>query len=89
MVRADRGKNLGGESVRVRLPSGLTRHLRRITMRAMKMAKPSKRKPSKPAPSPASAAPVISIALQNLLNMVIVSAVSGAVLLGLLAARHF
>jgi hypothetical protein len=26
---------------------------------------------------------------QNLINMVIVSAVSGAVLLGLLAARHF
>jgi hypothetical protein len=32
---------------------------------------------------------VIAIALQNLLNMVTVCAVSGAVLLGLLAARHF
>jgi hypothetical protein len=58
-------------------------------MQAKTTAKPSKRKPSKPAPSPAAAAPVISMALQNLLNMVTVSAVSGAVLLGLLAARHF
>jgi hypothetical protein len=89
MVRADRGKNLGRESVRVRLPSGLTRHLPGITMRARTAAKPSKRKASKPAPSPASAAPVIAMALQNLLNMVMVSAVSGGVLLGLLAARHF
>jgi hypothetical protein len=58
-------------------------------MRTKAAAKKSKRKPSKPVPSLASAAPVISMAAQNLLNMVTVSAVSGAVLLGLLAARHF
>ena len=89
MVPADRGTNLGRESVRVRLPSGLTRHLSGIAMRTKATAKKSKRKPSKPGPSPGSAAPVMSMAAQNLINMVIVSAVSGAVLLGLLAARHF
>jgi hypothetical protein len=31
----------------------------------------------------------LSVATQNLINMVAVSAVSGAVLLGLLAAKHF
>lgn len=31
----------------------------------------------------------LSIATQNLINMVAVTAVSGAVLLGLLTARHF
>jgi hypothetical protein len=29
------------------------------------------------------------MAVQNLINMVVVTAISGAVLLGLLAARHF
>jgi hypothetical protein len=32
---------------------------------------------------------MVSMAVQNLINMVVVTAISGAVLLGLLAARHF
>jgi len=32
---------------------------------------------------------MISMATQNLINMIAVTAVSGAVLLGLLAAKHF
>jgi hypothetical protein len=35
------------------------------------------------------AASTISMATQNLINMVAVTAVSGVVLLGLLAAKHF
>jgi hypothetical protein len=38
---------------------------------------------------PAYAASIVSVAKQNLINMVAVTAVSGAVLLGLLTARHF
>ena len=38
---------------------------------------------------PTYAASTISVATQNLINMVAVSAVSGTVLLGLLAAKHF
>jgi hypothetical protein len=32
---------------------------------------------------------MLAVAMQNLINMVVVSAVSGTVLLGLLAAKHF
>jgi hypothetical protein len=49
----------------------------------------SKRKKSKTSPPPAHASSTISIAAQNLINMAVVFAVSGTVLLGLLAARHF
>jgi hypothetical protein len=38
---------------------------------------------------PIYASPTLLMATQNLINMVAVSAVSGAVQLGLLAARHF
>ena len=48
-----------------------------------------KRKKSKAGLRPAYAAATISVATQNLFNMVAVFAVSGTVLLGLLAARHF
>jgi hypothetical protein len=48
-----------------------------------------KRKKSKTTPSPTYAASTISVAAQNLINMVVVSAASGTVLLGLLAAKHF
>jgi hypothetical protein len=48
-----------------------------------------KRKKSKTSPPPAYTASTISVVTQNLINMVAVFAVSGAVLLGLLAARHF
>ena len=44
---------------------------------------------SKPGQAAIQAASTLSMATQNLINMVAVSAVSGAVLLGLLAARHF
>jgi hypothetical protein len=49
----------------------------------------SKRKMSKTSQSSAYAASTLAVAAQNLINMVVVSAVSGAVLLGLLAAKHF
>jgi hypothetical protein len=43
-------------------------------------------KTSKPSPPPVYATAMVA---QNLINMVVVSAVSGTVLLGLLAAKHF
>jgi hypothetical protein len=49
----------------------------------------AERKQSKASPPPTSAASMISIATHNLINMVAVSAVSGAVLLTLLVAKHF
>jgi hypothetical protein len=49
----------------------------------------AKRKKSKTSPRSAYAASTLSIAAQNLINMVAVTAVSGTVLLGLLAAKHF
>jgi hypothetical protein len=39
--------------------------------------------------NPPAAASALAMVAQNLINMVIVSAVSATVLLGLLAARHF
>jgi hypothetical protein len=54
-------------------------------------ATPQKAKRKKPKTSlpPADAASTISMATQNLINMVVIFAVSGTVLLGLLAAKHF
>ncbi|MDB5606612.1 MAG: hypothetical protein JWP25_3512 [Bradyrhizobium sp.] len=49
----------------------------------------TKRKKSKTSPPPVYAASAMSVVTQNLVNMVAVSAVSGTVLLGLLAAKHF
>jgi hypothetical protein len=46
-------------------------------------------KKSKTSPPLADASSILSMATQNLINMVAVSAASGAVLLGLLAAKHF
>jgi hypothetical protein len=46
-------------------------------------------KKSKPSPPPVYATSTLSVIAQSLFNMVAVSAVSGAVLLGLLAAKHF
>jgi hypothetical protein len=48
-----------------------------------------KRKKTKTNLTPAHVSSTLSMATQNLINMVAVSAVSGAVLLGLLAAKHF
>jgi len=58
-------------------------------MNAKTTPKKAKHKKSKPSPRPVCAASTLSVATQNLFNMIAVSAVSGAVLLGLLAAKHF
>jgi len=58
-------------------------------MPAKKTTPKKKRQPSKASPPLADASSILSMATRNLINMVAVSAVSGAVLLGLLAARHF
>jgi hypothetical protein len=49
----------------------------------------SKRKQPNTHRSQAYAASALSVAMQNLMNMAVVTVVSGAVLLGLLAAKHF
>jgi hypothetical protein len=59
-------------------------------MPANKPTPTKKRQPPKSSPPPpAYASSTFSMAAQNLINMVTVSTVSGAVLLGLLAAMHF
>jgi hypothetical protein len=58
-------------------------------MPAKKTPQTAKRKKSETSPLPAYATSTITMATQNLINMVAVFAVSGAVLLGLLAAKHF
>ncbi len=58
-------------------------------MSAKTTPKKPKPKQSRPGPPLVQAASAISIAKQNLINMVVVSTVSGAVLLTLLAAKHF
>jgi hypothetical protein len=83
------GTNLDRESVRVRPQNGLTRHLQGIAMPAKTTAKKPKPKKSKASEPPANGTSTISIAIKNLLNMVVVLAASGTVLLGLLAAKHF
>jgi hypothetical protein len=50
---------------------------------------PAKTAPKKAKRKQSSASSTISVARQNLINMIVVSAVAGAVLLGLLSARHF
>jgi hypothetical protein len=58
-------------------------------MRAKKAPHKAKRRPSKPAAAPAYPASTLSMATHNLINMVIVAAVSGAALLTLIAVKHF
>jgi len=58
-------------------------------MRAKKAPHKAERRPSKPAAAPAYPASTLSMATHNLINMVIVAAVSGAVLLTLIAVKHF
>ena len=82
---ADRGQTLDRESVRVRLPSRLTRRLGN----AMRASQKSKRKKAKANRTFAYASSTLSMATHNLVNMVAFTAVSGAVLLVLLAASHF
>ena len=58
-------------------------------MSAKTTPKTAKRKKSRTSPPRVDAASTISMAVQNLTNMIVVFAVSGTVLLGLLAAKHF
>ena len=58
-------------------------------MAAKQTLKKTEHQKSKAGPSPVYAASALSVARQNLINMVAVTAVSGTVLLGLLAAKHF
>jgi hypothetical protein len=58
-------------------------------MRAKKTPPKSKRKPSKISQTTTRASSMILMATRNLINMVAVGAISGAVLLTLLAAKHF
>ena len=85
MVACRSGTSLGRESVRVGLPSGLTRSLGN----AMRSSQKTKRKKAKTNLALAYLSSTLSMATHNLINMVAVTAVSGAVLLGLLAVRHF
>jgi hypothetical protein len=72
------------------LLGGLTRHLFwGNAMAAKKAPKKTKHQKSKASPPPVYAASTLSVATQNLINMVAVAAVSGMVLLGLLATKHF
>ena len=81
---ADRGQTLDRESVTVRLPSSLTRSLGA----AMRASQKSKRKKAKTNRTFAYMPATLSLAAHNLINMVATTAVSGAALLALLAARH-
>lgn len=58
-------------------------------MPAKKTPQKTRCRESKASPAPASAASTMSTATQNLINMIVVMTVSGAVLLGLLVATHF
>ena len=71
-------------SVRVRLPSSLTRRLGN----AMRTSQKSKRKKAKANRTLAYVSSTLSMATHNLVNMVVITAVLGAVLLALLAARR-
>jgi len=82
---ADRGQTLDRESVRVGLPSSLTRRLGN----AMRASQKSKRKKARSNGALASVSSALSMTVYGLVNMVATSAASGAVLLALLAARRF
>lgn len=58
-------------------------------MRAKKTPPKSKRKASKTSQASTRVSPIILMATRNLINMVAVVATSSAVLLTLLAAKHF
>ena len=58
-------------------------------MRAKTMQQKPKRKKVKMNLTPAHVSSTLSMATHNLINMVAVTVVSGAVLITLLAARHF
>ena len=82
---ADRGQTLDRESVRVRLLGSLTYRLGN----AMRASQKSKRKKAKANRTFAFVSSTLSMATHSLVNMVAITAVSGAVLLALLAAKRF
>ena len=82
---ADRGQTLDRESVRVRLPSSLTRRLGD----AMRASQKSSAKRQRRTGRSAHASSTLSLATHNLINMVATTSVSGAVLLALLAEKRF
>jgi hypothetical protein len=82
--------NLGRKSVRVRPPSAPDPpFFSGNVMRAKKTPPKSKRKTSKISQASTRASSMILMATRNLINMVAVGATSGAVLLTLLAVKHF
>jgi hypothetical protein len=88
MVPADRGqtstgKRQGQVAKRPDPPS------QGNAMPAKKAPQKAKRRKSKEGPESAHAASMVSMADRNLINMVVFMAISGAVLLGLLAAGAF
>lgn len=85
MVAADREKPRRGKCQ----AQAATRPDPENAMSAKTTSQRPKRKTSKPSRPPVYATSTISVVTQNLFNMVAVTAVSGTVLLGLLAARHF
>ena len=84
----DRGQTSTGKASGSGRYARLTRLFGDI-MAGNKKPKRSNGKRSRSSQAAIQAASTISMATQNLINMVTVTAVSGAVLLGLLAARHF
>jgi hypothetical protein len=87
-VAADRGQTSTGKASGSGCKRGLTRHLGECDVCKDTITRP-KRKESKTGSPPAYGTSNLSVATQNLINMVTVSAVSGTVLLGLPAAKHF
>ena len=81
---ADRGQTLDRESVRVRLPTSLT-----PSGNEMRASQKSKRKKAKANRALAYVSSTLAMATHSLFNMVAVTSVSGAVLLALLAVKHF
>ena len=82
---ADRGQTLDRESVRVGLPNSLTRRLGN----EMRASQKSRRKKAKANRTFAYVSSTLSMAKHNLVNMLAITAVSGAVLLTMLATKHF
>ena len=89
MVAPRSGTNLDRESVRVRLQKWPGRPSPGNAIGAKACHTRRNAKKTKTSPPPAYAASMVSVAMQNLVHMVAVTAVSGAVLLTLLAAKHF
>jgi hypothetical protein len=82
------GRNLNRESVRVRPQKGRPAISGECNV-CKDTPQKAKRQKIKTGPPPAYAASTLSMATQNVINIGVVFAVSGTILLGLLAAKHF